>query len=1017
MTNQTRKLQQALDTRLKPYQQKLQRFAAFLGDADGVVDVPNRNNYVYVRLWTGETKEAFNQSGVTAANTPVWVGYTELDRTHLRVLGPYDVYAEPIPATGLQNHAPTHGPWGSDPLRIWAEQFMPYLVLPFSDTLSVRIYTAPAGTTDLDLTASVPASGAAYTLIQLESDGVTISVVAGTPVASRQLLTPADIPNADSGALKIAAVALAVGQTEVIRNKYRSDIYDLRFLNGGVLAGGGIPGGADTNIQYNDGGTFGGDANLTWDKVNKRLYLENLMYFSKTGWFANVGGLPGFYVSDNYISLFFDDGGAGVTLGDGASTEGFGLRSAAADYLAWLDTHLLTSADRTYAFPDSDGTFMLGANADIYAPQGWDAAQNWNPATVAITSGTKLTLTVSADENIGYYWHGIRHDLGVTTFGVESADNKAEGIWYCYSVDGETFTLSRTPFYIFDLVSGAIRADVMLWEFYWDNTNDAAMWIQPEFHSSAFFSPCIHGYAHESFGTRYANGLDITYGTTYANADTRVKITSGEIHDESISAYITHSVTPTEIWEQQLGQAGTTDADYAWLPIYYLSGLTPTWRKVAASSYPFLPVSNNYIYYNRDNGGSWDYSTSIGSSNFVVYWIVGTTIQDEPIVVIPGRLNNASLTAAQAEAFPSLAGLFTEYKLLYRIIYQTGGAGNTNNGKCKIASVTDYRRDSLSNNSGASGTISAAMVSFTPTGAVAATNVQAAIEELDTEKVPTTRTITATAPITIAGGASANLSADRTIAINPASTSGPGSAPQATAPAAGLINVLAIGNGETAYSNKALLDSTNPTAEAVGSTPAPGTATIAARRDHRHAMPGVATTSGAGFAPQATAPAANELNVLGIANGETEYSNKDLYNTTNPAMNGTAAPGTAVQASRSDHVHPTDTSLQAVTQQAWQTVTFQNSWVEYDSTTYGATGYYKDTAGMVHLRGLVKSGTVGDVPIFTLPAGYRPAYPMAFALSSNSAFGQGYIKATGEVECLTGSNASVWLSNIHFRAA
>jgi hypothetical protein len=32
--------------------------------------------------------------------------------------------------------------------------------------------------------------------------------------------------------------------------------------------GGGTPGGADTQIQFNDGGSFGGSANLTWDDTN-----------------------------------------------------------------------------------------------------------------------------------------------------------------------------------------------------------------------------------------------------------------------------------------------------------------------------------------------------------------------------------------------------------------------------------------------------------------------------------------------------------------------------------------------------------------------------------------------------------------------------------------------------------------------------------------------------------------------------------------------------------------------------
>lgn len=68
-----------------------------------------------------------------------------------------------------------------------------------------------------------------------------------------------------------------------------------------------------------------------------------------------------------------------------------------------------------------------------------------------------------------------------------------------------------------------------------------------------------------------------------------------------------------------------------------------------------------------------------------------------------------------------------------------------------------------------------------------------------------------------------------------------------------------------------------------------------------------ASTSAHGFAPKATAPAAGELNVLGIANGETVISCKDLFNTTNPAATGTASSGTSTQAARSDHVHAAPT--------------------------------------------------------------------------------------------------------------
>lgn len=47
-------------------------------------------------------------------------------------------------------------------------------------------------------------------------------------------------------------------------------------------AGSGSPGGSDTQIQFNDGGSFGGDTALTWDKTNNILYVG-----------VNSAGTPG----------------------------------------------------------------------------------------------------------------------------------------------------------------------------------------------------------------------------------------------------------------------------------------------------------------------------------------------------------------------------------------------------------------------------------------------------------------------------------------------------------------------------------------------------------------------------------------------------------------------------------------------------------------------------------------------------------------------------------------------------
>ena len=146
-----------------------------------------------------------------------------------------------------------------------------------------------------------------------------------------------------------------------------------------------------------------------------------------------------------------------------------------------------------------------------------------------------------------------------------------------------------------------------------------------------------------------------------------------------------------------------------------------------------------------------------------------------------------------------------------------------------------------------------------------------------------------------------------------ASTTAHGLVVKATAPAAGLVNVVGIANAESAYTNKPLFDTTNPAA--LGSV-GPGTQVIAARRDHIHANPAIdtlaaatdittlnASTSAHGLVVKATAPASGLYNYVGITNGETAYTNKALFDATTPAAVGTGATGSAATAARRDHVH------------------------------------------------------------------------------------------------------------------
>lgn len=114
---------------------------------------------------------------------------------------------------------------------------------------------------------------------------------------------------------------------------------------------------------------------------------------------------------------------------------------------------------------------------------------------------------------------------------------------------------------------------------------------------------------------------------------------------------------------------------------------------------------------------------------------------------------------------------------------------------------------------------------------------------------------------------------------------------------------------------------------------------------------------------------------------------------------------------RSDDIPGQPTQLA----ESFVTPALLNSWVNYDASTYNAAAYYKDQRGIVHLRGLVASGTVG-LAIFSLPAGYRPARVETFAVNSNSAFGRVDANSNGDVILNVGSNIFVSLDGISFRA-
>lgn len=98
----------------------------------------------------------------------------------------------------------------------------------------------------------------------------------------------------------------------------------------------------------------------------------------------------------------------------------------------------------------------------------------------------------------------------------------------------------------------------------------------------------------------------------------------------------------------------------------------------------------------------------------------------------------------------------------------------------------------------------------------------------------------------------------------------------------------------------------------------------------------------------------------------------------------------------------------------WIAPTLLNSWANYGGG-YETVGYYKDEFGMVHFKGVLKTGTI-PTTAFILPIGYRPpALKLVIPAVSNT-LSTIEILANGEVKVTSGTNTFIAIDGISFRA-
>lgn len=103
--------------------------------------------------------------------------------------------------------------------------------------------------------------------------------------------------------------------------------------------------------------------------------------------------------------------------------------------------------------------------------------------------------------------------------------------------------------------------------------------------------------------------------------------------------------------------------------------------------------------------------------------------------------------------------------------------------------------------------------------------------------------------------------------------------------------------------------------------------------------------------------------------------------------------------------------------EAWHEVgtagepTFQNGWSNFSG--YSTLAFAKDSAGFVHLKGTITGGSF-TVPVFTLPAGYRPEQNLAVGVAIQR---DATILTNGDVNLFqSGAETNAGFDGISFKA-
>lgn len=353
-----------------------------------------------------------------------------------------------------------------------------------------------------------------------------------------------------------------------------------------------------------------------------------------------------------------------------------------------------TSAQQIDSAFETRFTSAGASAADITTRKPFHGVYSRDESTLSFTDLTRTFAITPTDTYFHIWYKGTEYTLTEQT--VEVADTV--GLHFIYFDSSGTLVESTSPWNILE--------DIPVATVFWNGTIGA---LSDERHGSDRDLEW-HKWAHFTVGARYRSGL--SFSNVDGTPDT-FSVALGTIADEDI-VFDIDTETTCRVWYQN-----------------------------GASTYIFGNTASNYAYLWNAGTGRAQYPNSASSyaltdfaaNRFFNVWVYAATDLAEPIYVFTetfsgGTGGYTTVALARAVGVPDLStiGISPELKLLYRVIYRGDG---------QWQEQTDYR-NSASIPVGGVAVPTAASVSFTPSGTISATNVQAAIEEVAAEAIPST---------------------------------------------------------------------------------------------------------------------------------------------------------------------------------------------------------------------------------------------------------------------------------------